>query len=107
MRVGTRHRGIFEYIEQRVVFPFHKRSVHGNVAGGNAERSFHFIGRNLEDFSEFFRTGFAFVSLLEFGEGFIDLLSEPTLLRGRRTIRLCSASACRILLDESTIQHRK
>jgi hypothetical protein len=83
MRVGTRHRGIFEYIEQRVVFPFHKRSVHGNVAGGNAERSFHFIGRNLEDFSEFFRTGFAFVSLLEFGEGFIDFVERTDLVEGK------------------------
>jgi hypothetical protein len=56
----------FEYVEQRVVFTFHKGRIHRNVAGGHTERGFHFIGSDFQQFGQFLRTGFALESLFQF-----------------------------------------
>ena len=62
--VGARCAVVFKDVEQGVVFPFHKGSIHGDVAGSHPKGRFYFLRRDFQEFRQLFRRRFTFEFLL-------------------------------------------
>ncbi len=83
VRIRAGHGIVFQHIEQRVVFTFHEGRVHRNVTGSHAERSFYFVGSDFEQFGQFFRAGFTFKRLFEFGKRLVDFIQRTYFVQGQ------------------------
>ena len=79
--VGTGGAGVFQHIEQGVIFAFDEGRVHGYVTGGYAEGGFHLFCGNFQQLGQFFGRRLAFVFLFEFGECFVDLIEGADLVQ--------------------------